>query len=148
MVEPARTNSTHYTYADLRNWPEEERWELIDGVAFEMTPAPSLRHQQILRELVLQFGNFLEGTPCQVFFAPFDVRLPKAGENAMTATTVVQPDLSVVCESEKLDEHGCAGSPTLVVEILSPRTVQRDLRAKLLAYELAGSGCHVLLDHM
>ena len=138
MVEPARANEAKYTYADMLTWPEDERWELIDGVAYDMTPAPSRRHQEILGKLHLQFGDFLENTPCRVYLAPFDVRLPNPSENRMTATTVVQPDLTVVCEREKLDERGCVGSPTLVVEIISPRTARKDLREKLNVYAQAG----------
>ena len=137
MVEPARTN-TAYTYQDILTWPEGERWELIDGVPYDMTPAPTRRHQRILGRFHLQFGPFLEHTPCDVYLPPFDVRLPKPGENAMTATTVVQPDLTVVCDREKLDDRGCAGSPSLVMEILSPSTARKDLRAKLNAYAQAG----------
>lgn len=138
MVEPARAHTERYTYADILTWPEGERWELIDGVAYDMTPAPSRRHQKILHKFDLQFGNYLEGTPCEVYFAPFDVRLPKPGETAMTASTVVQPDLLVVCAPEKYDEHGCVGSPTLVLEILSPATAKKDLREKLNVYQQAG----------
>ena len=138
MVEPVRAYTGKYTYADILAWPENERWELIDGVAYDMTPAPSQRHQEILGNLHIQFGVFLEGAPCRVFLAPFDVLLPKETENAMTTTTVVQPDLTVVCDREKLDGHGCVGSPTLVVEILSPHTARKDLREKLHKYEQVG----------
>lgn len=138
MVEPARDYTEKYTFADILSWPEDERWELIDGEAFNMTPAPSQRHQEILGNLFLQFGAFLEGASCRVFLAPFDVLLPAVAENALTTTTVVQPDLTVVCDREKLDGHGCVGSPTLVIEILSPHTARKDLREKLHKYEQVG----------
>ena len=138
MVEPVRQDDIAYNYADLLTLPEDQRWELIDGVLYDMTPAPSRRHQGILAQLHLQFGAFLADSPCRVYFAPFDVRLPKASENAMTSTTVVQPDLAVVCDREKLDDRGCVGSPSLVVEIISPSTAKKDLRAKFRAYERAG----------
>lgn len=138
MVEPARAHAERYTYADILTWPEDERWELIDGVAYDMTPAPTYRHQEILGRLYLQFGNFLEGAPCRVVMAPLDVRMPKLGETAMTASTVVQPDLLVVCEPEQIDERGVVGAPTLVLEILSPSTAKKDLREKLNAYQQAG----------
>jgi len=137
MVEPAGENIS-YTYEDLLTWPEEERWELIDGVPYDMTPAPSLRHQDILGRLYRQFGDFLDGAPCRVILAPFDVRLPKASESWLTTTTVVQPDLTVICEREKLDDHGYVGAPTLVVEILSSYTSPKDLRVKLQLYERVG----------
>lgn len=138
MVEPAREYTGKYTFADILSWPEDERWELIDGVVYDMTPAPSQRHQEILGNLFLQFGAFLEGKACRAFLAPFDVLLPQATENALTTTTVVQPDLTVVCEREKLDGHGCIGSPTLIVEILSPHTARKDVHIKLQKYEQVG----------
>ena len=138
MVEPMRADDTKYTYADVLDWPEDERWELIDGVAYDMTPAPSRRHQDILRVLFRQFDRALEGSPCRVYFAPFDVRLPKPGEDGFTSSTVVQPDLTVICDREKLDEHGAVGSPTLVVEILSPSTAKKDRDLKMKVYARAG----------
>jgi Uma2 family endonuclease len=138
MLEPAREYTGKYTFADILSWPEDERWELIDGIAYDMTPAPSQRHQEILGALFAQFYAFLEGAPCRVFLAPFDVLLPQNAENAMTTTTVVQPDLTIVCDREKLDGHGCVGSPTLVVEILSPHTARKDSHIKLQKYELVG----------
>ena len=138
MVEPIRSEASPYKYADVIAWPEGERWELIDGVAYDMSPAPSRRHQDIVMALTIQLNAFLDGTPCLLYSAPFDVRLPKASEDGMTATTVVQPDLVVVCDREKLDERGCVGGPTLVVEITSPYTAAKDLREKRAAYERAG----------
>ena len=138
MVEPLRSDFAKYTYADVLDWPEEERWELIDGVAYDMTPAPSIRHQVILRALFRQFDRALEGSPCQTFFAPVDIRLPKPGEDGLTASTVVQPDLAVICDREKLDDHGVVGSPTLVIEILSPSTAKKDRQLKMVVYAQAG----------
>ncbi len=127
-----------FTYADLLSWPAEERWELIDGVAYDMTPAPSPGHQAISIELASQFHVFLRGKSCRAFPAPFDVRLPGDAEDAMTSSTVVQPDLTIVCDREKLDRRGCVGAPTLVVEILSPETETKDWREKFHLYERAG----------
>lgn len=138
MVNPLRSDEERYSYADLLNWPGEERWELIDGVAYAMSPAPSRRHQDIAIALAALFFLNLEDRPCRVYAPPFDVRLPSPAEDGKTATTVVQPDLTVVCDREKLDERGCVGSPTLVVEILSPETAIRDKREKFHAYEQAG----------
>lgn len=129
---------TRFTYADRMNWPADERYELIDGIAYDMSPAPSRRHQKIITALIIQFGLFLEDKPCEVYPAPFDVRLPKPSEDALTASTVVQPDLVVVCAPQKLDDRGCLGSPALIVEILSPETARKDLREKLYAYQQAG----------
>jgi len=138
MVEPIRLMTETYTYADLLDWPEDARWELIDGVAYCMTLAPSRQHQEILGELYLQFGIFLRNAPCRVYLAPFDVRLPKPHENAMTASTVVQPDLAVICERAQLDQRGAVGGPTLVIEILSPYTAKKDRHLKRRVYEQAG----------
>ncbi len=138
MANPMPADERCYTYADLLTWPDDQRWELINGVAYDMTPAPSVRHQRISAALEAQFWFFLEDKPCSVFAAPFDVRLPEPSEDAMTTSTVVQPDLSVICDPEKLDERGCVGSPTLVVEILSPATWKKDWREKLMLYERVG----------
>jgi len=138
MVAPMRKEERRFTYADYLTWPEDERWELIDGEAYDMTPAPSQWHQEIAMELSVQFGSFLRDKPCRVYAAPFDVRLPKPTEDGMTASTVVQPDLLVVCDREKLDGKGVVGGPTLVVEITSPSTAAKDLREKRMAYERAG----------
>lgn len=127
-----------YTYADYLQWPSDERWELIGGRAWNMTPAPSRFHQEISGELFLQFATHLRGKQCRLYAAPFDVRLPAPGESGESTTSVVQPDLVVVCDHAKLDDRGCNGSPDLVIEILSPDSAARDLREKLLLYENRG----------
>ncbi|HEX4946552.1 MAG TPA: Uma2 family endonuclease, partial [Blastocatellia bacterium] len=79
MGLPRRDQARH-TYAEYCGWPDEARWELIDGVAYAMAPAPARRHQEVLLELARQVTNALAGHPCRAFIAPFDVRLPRAGE--------------------------------------------------------------------
>lgn len=138
MGKPAVRMGGPYTYHDYLNWHDEERWELIDGIAYDMTPAPSRKHQEILGELYRQFSNYLLGKDCKVYPAPFDVRLPKEEENVDQTTTVVQPDITVVCDPPKLDERGCNGAPDLVIEILSPETAKKDLTTKLMLYERVG----------
>lgn len=138
MSQAALKRDARYTYADYRQWDDGERWELIDGVAHNMTPAPSRLHQKISWELAQQIGGQLRGKKCQAYAAPFDVRLPAAGESDETTSTVVQPDLVVVCDPIKLDERGCKGAPDLVIEILSPDSVARDQKEKFLLYEQAG----------
>jgi Uma2 family endonuclease len=135
-----------YTYGEYLTWDDGERWELIDGVPYNMTPAPSRRHQLIAVELTRQFATFLLDKPCQVYAAPFDVRLPEAGEAEAEITTVVQPDISVICDPLKLDDAGCIGAPDLVVEILSPSTSLRDHREKFNRYERAGVQEYWLVD--
>lgn len=127
-----------YTYGDYLAWDDEERWELIEGVPYNMTPAPSRFHQEILVNLSWIFRSFLEDKPCRVYFAPFDVRLPEKYERDEDVTTVVQPDLVVVCDLKKLDDRGCRGAPDLIIEVLSPSTAARDHIQKLALYEKHG----------
>jgi Uma2 family endonuclease len=127
-----------FTYADYLKWDDGERWELIDGFAYNMTPAPSPLHQRISGRLYLQFGNYLLNSTCEVFPAPFDVRLSEANEADESITTVVQPDITIICDPLKIDDKGCKGSPDMVVEILSPTTTRKDVKEKFLRYERAG----------
>ena len=127
-----------HTYADYLTWPENERWELINGLPYNMTPAPSTEHQRISRELVLQFAGYLAGKTCEVFYSPFDVRLPLAHENDKEIETVVQPDLAIICDRSKLDKRGCKGAPDLIIEIISPATAKKDMQEKFLVYERSG----------
>jgi len=132
------TKNQIYTYGDYLNWPGEERWELIEGVPFCMTPAPSTRHQRVVGEVFRQIANFLISRDCEVFMAPFDVRLPEADEADSDIRTVVQPDIVVVCDPAKLDDRGCKGPPDFVVEALSPSTASRDYIQKTALYEAHG----------
>ncbi len=128
-----------YSYADYLAWSDNERWELIDGVAYCMTPAPSTEHQRVSMELVYRIRMHLEGRQCQVFSAPFDVRFPvKTFDRDQDIFTVVQPDIAVICDPGKIDERGCNGPPDLIIEVLSPYTADRDMREKFFLYENAG----------
>jgi len=130
-----------YTYSDYITWDDDNRWELIDGVPYMMS-APNRQHQKILGNLFLQFGNYLKGKSCEVYFAPFDVRL-----NWDTLdNTVVQPDLLIVCDHSKLDKAGCKGSPDMVVEILSPSTSRYDRNLKFHTYKNAGIREYWIID--
>ena len=120
------------------NWSEAERWEIIDGVPYSMSPAPSRKHQKISGELFASMHNYLRGKSCEVYSAPFDVRLNINDEEDEDITNVVQPDISVICDSMKLDDKGCKGSPDLIMEIVSPSTLKRDLKEKFYLYERAG----------
>lgn len=123
-----------YTYADYAQWPEDERWELIDGVAYAMA-APQRIHQELVFELGGQVRNYLQGKDCRGYVAPFDVRLPRRDEADDKVNTVVQPDLSVVCDRSKLDDKGCRGAPDWIVEVLSPSTALTDMNTKTRLYE-------------
>jgi len=136
MALPAKKEL--FTFADYLAWDGEERYELLDGEAV-MLASPSTAHQLISGELYRQFANYLEGKKCRVISAPFDVRLfEEEGDRPEDVQTVVQPDLSVICDPNKLDEHGCKGAPDLTLEILSPSNARHDLLVKLDLYQQAG----------
>lgn len=137
MLDPVHSRP-HFTYGDYRRWAGDERWELIDGEALAMSPSPSRRHQDLLVALLTRIAAALGDRGCRVYPAPFDVRLPGPGETGDDVTTVVQPDLSVVCDSSKLDDAGCVGAPDWVIEILSPATAARDRVQKREVYERHG----------
>ncbi len=148
MGLPVRKLDRRYTYADYRTWPDDERWELIDGVAWNMSPAPSTWHQAILGELHLQVAPFLKGTSCRVFLAPFDVLLPETDtQREDDVSSVVQPDLTGVYDASRITERGCFGAPDWVVEILSPWTLKKDLDAKFALYERHGIREYWVIDH-
>ena len=131
-------DTIHHTYADYLTWPENVRYEIIDGIAYLMAPAPARVHQEFVGDLYHQVRTALDGAPCRAYIAPFDVRLPRADEDDARVDTVVQPDLLVVCDPAKLDERGMRGAPNWVVEVLSPATAAHDQTVKLAAYERAG----------
>jgi Uma2 family endonuclease len=127
-----------YTYRDYASWPEEERCEIIDGVLY-MQAAPSRIHQEILMELSRQIANYLAGKPCKVYPAPFCVRLPDGDEKSdKDIKTVVEPDISIVCDQSKLDKQGCIGAPDMIIEITSPFSARKDRLQKFYKYEKAG----------
>jgi Uma2 family endonuclease len=129
-----------YTYADYLTWQFKERVELIRGYVVRMSPAPNVRHQRISGFIFRKIGTFLEGKTCEVFSAPFDVRLPLPPHKVKgdVINTVVQPDIVVVCDPSRLDEHGCIGPPDIVVEVLSPGNTRREMKDKLELYQSAG----------
>lgn len=139
MALPRYKQEELYTYADYLTWDDDQRWELIDGEAFCMSPGPNRLHQKWLGELFAQFHVYLDGKPCEVFIAPLDVRLPESADASdEETTTVVQPDLMVVCDRDKLDDRGIKGAPDLVVEIISPSTAKRDITTKYELYQRQG----------
>jgi Uma2 family endonuclease len=132
-------SSLSYTYADYLKWKFEEQVELIRGKIFKMSPAPTTRHQQISISLSSEIYNFLKKKSCKVFTAPFDVRLPvKDKKKDDEITTVVQPDICVICDSSKIDDRGCLGAPDLIVEVLSPGNTEKEVKFKFELYEEAG----------
>lgn len=127
-----------YSYSDYLTWQFKERVELIKGKIFAMSPAPKRRHQDISRELLLQIGLFLRNSTCKIYEAPFDVRLPVKPNREEEVYTVVQPDLCVICDPNKLDENGCLGAPDLIIEILSKSSSKKDLQDKFELYQESG----------
>ena len=144
--KPEAATKESYTYGDYLTWRDDERWELIDGAPYGMTPAPSRLHQKISTELLKQIAVYLTGKTCEVYAAPFDVRLPKGDEEDEKTMTVVQPDLVVVCDPKKLDDRGCKGAPDWVIEILSPDTAAKDMKIKWNLYERVGVREYWLVD--
>ena len=126
-----------FTYADYKSWElaDGERYELICGEAYAMA-APNTRHQLILAELLGRFYVYLEGKTCKVIPAPFDVRLFYEADES--DGTVVQPDISVICDKKKIGEEGGRGAPDIVIEILSPSNTVREMKRKLKLYQNAG----------
>lgn len=127
----------HHTYGEYLRWPDEVRYELIDGVAY-LKETPTLDHQEIAGEIYCQLANSLQGKSCRAFISPLDVRFPKAGEADEQVETVLQPDVLVVCDPSKLDRRGVRGAPDFVVEVLSPGTSSHDHVRKRRVYERAG----------
>lgn len=130
-----------YSYADYLTWRFEQTVELIKGKIWKMSPAPRTNHQRISWNLSIQIGKFLQKNNCEAFAAPFDVRLydrKKSAKADKEIFTVVQPDLCIICDKEKIDEKGCNGAPELIVEILSKGNSKKEMRIKYDLYQEAG----------
>jgi len=130
--------SLTYSYANYLNWLFPERVELIKGKIFKMSPAPSSVHQEVIGNIFLKLGNFLKKQPCKVYVCPFDVRFPKESNSDKAIFTVLQPDIFVICDRNKIDARGCIGTPDLVVEVLSPGNTKMELLNKYRVYEEFG----------
>lgn len=129
-----------YTYADYLTWAFEETVELIKGKIFKISPAPNTNHQDISSNLLAKIFYFFGSKPCKVFHAPFDVRLPLPPHRIKDdeIQTVVQPDISIICDLDKLDAQGCLGPPDWIIEIASPSTAKKDRKDKFEVYEFSG----------
>jgi Uma2 family endonuclease len=148
MALPERAEEQTFTYQDYLSWPEwpaGERYELIHGEAFAMSPAPRLAHQTVSGEMhATDWHAALKDKPCRVFAAPTDVRLSPADEDARP--TVVQPDLLVACAEHLFAERGIDGPPELVIETLSPETGYADRKRKFEVYQQYGVGEYWIVD--
>ena len=127
-----------FTLKDYQSWLDDERWELINGTAYNMTPAPSFKHQAIAGTMYRILGNKLSGKRCVVGIAPLDV--------VLSDHDVVQPDVIVVCDRKKITVANIQGAPDLVVEVLSPSTALKDKREKKALYEKYGVKEYVIID--
>lgn len=132
-----------YTYADYMTWMFDQRVELFKGWVKEMSPAPNMSHQRISWQLSMEIGNFIKGKSCEAFSAPFDVRLigkskSKKAKDDNAVYTVVQPDICVICDKNKLDERGCIGAPDWIIEIVSPGNTKKEIDDKYSIYEENG----------
>ncbi|MDR1705080.1 MAG: Uma2 family endonuclease [Clostridiales bacterium] len=132
----------YYTYADYLTWDDDIHRELIDGRIVNMAPAPGWGHQSVNMSLAAQLFQYLEGKRCKVFTAPFDVRI----NPDTTDDTVVQPDITILCDMSKRDKAGCKGVPDMVVEILSPSSGIYDRKVKYDVYEAAGVREYWIVD--
>ena len=130
--------SKTYTYADYLQWDFEDRVELIKGKIFELGPSPFTAHQRVSGNILFAVANYLKKKTCEVFAAPFDVRLPHQSKENKDVINVVQPDICVICDPSKIDERGCLGAPDIVVEILSPGNNKTELQNKYEVYEESG----------
>ncbi|MDR2478376.1 MAG: Uma2 family endonuclease [Treponema sp.] len=145
MTSTVLQKDQHFTYSDYKEWDLDagERYELIYGEAYAMS-APNTQHQSMLMELSRQFANYLVGKPCKVYPAPFDVRLFYAEDES--DDTVVQPDLTVICDEQKRGTEGCRGAPDFVAEILSPSNSAIEMQRKFELYREAGVREYWVLD--
>lgn len=127
-----------YTFADYLEWENAAHTELIDGAPVMIAP-PLRIHQEISGELFRQLANYLDGKKCKVYHPPFGVRLfAQKGDKPKDIYDMVEPDITIVCDPDKLDKYGCRGAPDMVIEVLSPSTRRHDRLVKLNMYQRAG----------
>lgn len=138
VAQPLKTPGARCTWTDYRSWPDEERWEILAGVAYAMSPAPSTRHQMVTGNFFGCLRQALAGSRCKPFVAPTDVKL--------SDNDVVQPDILVVCDAARITPSHVEGAPDLIVEVLSPATATKDLRQKKALYEESGVREYIVVD--
>jgi Uma2 family endonuclease len=145
MADAVQYEEKLFTYADYKSWElkEGERYELIHGIAYAMAGANTY-HQSIFGELFRQIANYLDGKPCKVFSAPYDVR-PFYAEDE-SDDTVVQPDVMIICDKNKIGKEGCHGAPDFVAEILSPSNTAIEMERKFDLYLEAGVREYWVID--
>jgi Uma2 family endonuclease len=130
--------SLTYSYAHYSNWHFDDRVELIKGRVFKMSPAPSPLHQEVSVKISSELYHYLKDKPCKIYYAPFDVRFHSDSKADKDIFTVLQPDICVICDPNKIDSRGCIGAPNMVIEILSPGNNKTELLNKYSIYEEFG----------
>jgi Uma2 family endonuclease len=135
---PVPQEKGKYTYQDYLTWNDDERWEIIDGVPYCMTPSPAPSHQECVRNIVTLLSNALKGKRCKPFVAPIDV--------VLSEHHVVQPDVFVICDPAKITDRNVQGAPDVVLEVLSPFTGKKDKSVKKDSYEMHGVKEFILVD--
>jgi Uma2 family endonuclease len=129
-----------YTFADYLTWIDDKRRELINGFVKLMSPAPTSYHQSITINLATEIKNYIKRKKYRIFTAPFDVRFPEINDNKENDKifTVVQPDISIICDLSKIDAKGCIGAPDMIIEIVSPASARHDVEEKFQLYQKHG----------
>jgi Uma2 family endonuclease len=138
MTFPAEKTSQLFSWNEYKEWPEDERWQIIDGHAYCMTAAPNIRHQKITGNLYASIREKLKGKPCTTFIAPTDV--------VFDDYNIVQPDVLVVCNKSRITDANIQGAPDLVIEVTSPSNSYMDKKLKLELYERFGVQEYLLVD--
>ena len=135
---PVPNQKETFSYQDYLSLSDNERWEVIGGRLYNMSPAPSLKHQSVAGNFYRLLGNRLEGKPCVPWTAPIDV--------VLSDKDIVQPDVIVVCDPKKMTENNIQGAPDLVIEVVSPSTAKKDRWDKKKLYEKHGVKEYILAD--
>ncbi len=130
MAQTSPQRERSFTWEDYQQWPEGQRWEIIGGEAFDMSPSPTTRHQRVSGKLTEALRIFIRGKRCELFYAPLDVKL--------SDVDIVQPDVLVVGGPNQVKRTHIEGAPTLVIEILSPHSTAHDRLRKTRLYERFG----------
>lgn len=139
-----RNQDKRFTFQDFLSWDEDHRYEIFDGVPV-LLASPTTKHQGIVSFLTIELGFYLKGSACRIFPSPFAVRFSEVDDDEH-ADNVFEPDISIVCRKNQLDQYGCKGAPSLIIEVLSPSTSKNDRLKKYNAYQKFGVGEYWIAD--
>ena len=138
MAIPEPKLNRKFTYQDYLTWPDDEHWEIIDGAAYVMSPAPIIPHQDVTGNIFHILKTALKGKPCRPYISPADV--------VLSDMDIVQPDVFVVCDPNKKTTKNIQGAPDLIFEVLSPSTAKKDRWDKKRLYAKTGVKEYILVD--